>query len=148
LANITYIGSSTDIGQNVVANWTPRDTIAHWRDGTTNQILIGEKHFPRNEPIGQCGGGVDREDCSYLKAGANWAFSTQAARQFDKSEAVIHTPNIDLAGENHNVFTAPHTGVASFLIGDGSVHGISATTSIVILRRLADTRDGNVVSIP
>jgi hypothetical protein len=145
---ISFIGSDTNPNNNVIAHWEARDTIAHWRDGTSNQLLIGEKHFPRNSPMGTCTGESDQHDCSYLKGPNRWEYCTQAARQVDKPEAVIHTPGNDLAGENHNVFAAPHTGVCNFLIGDGSVRGVSATTSIILLRRLADVRDGTAVSLP
>ncbi len=138
----------TNIGGNIVENWSSRDTFASWQDGTSNQFLVGEKHFPVIRPIGVCGGSVTHEDCSYLKAPLRSAYSTQAARQFDKPEAVIHTPGIDLAGENHNVFAAPHAGVCNSLIGDGSVRGISVTTSIILLRRLSDRRDGTPVALP
>ena len=34
-------------------SWTPRDTIAWWADGSSNQLLIGEKYVP-NDVIGIC----------------------------------------------------------------------------------------------
>jgi hypothetical protein len=36
-----------------VGSWEPRDTMAWWSDGTSNQIVLGEKHIPSNF-VGQC----------------------------------------------------------------------------------------------
>ncbi|MDR1480672.1 MAG: DUF1559 domain-containing protein [Planctomycetaceae bacterium] len=41
-----------------------------------------------------------------------------------------------------------HTGIANFLLGDGSVHSVSATLNINILGYLSDISDGNPASLP
>ena len=53
-----------------------------------------------------------------------------------------------LADDGVSYFGSPHTGVCNFLVGDGSVHGISATASADLLRNLTSVRDGKAVSIP
>ena len=51
--------------------WSSRDDMAWWRDGSTNQIIMGEKHIPQGM-LGRCADGgttfdrKDRVDCSYL----------------------------------------------------------------------------------
>jgi hypothetical protein len=45
-------------------------------------------------------------------------------------------------------FGGSHAGIANFLLGDGSVRGISATTSRDLLHYLGNVNDGNAVSIP
>jgi prepilin-type processing-associated H-X9-DG protein len=47
-----------------------------------------------------------------------------------------------------SVFGANHTGVCNFLFGDGSVHGLSHTTSRNILVPLSVVDDGVSVSLP
>ena len=64
-----------------ISSWKPRDTFAWWQDGTSNQIIIGEKHIPitlvgRCDPFNNAGiGGLEERttagDCSYLNSG-NW----------------------------------------------------------------------------
>ena len=38
--------------------WTCRDTMSWWQDGTSNQIIVGEKHIPPTQ-LGFCGIHVD-----------------------------------------------------------------------------------------
>ncbi|MGL4594828.1 MAG: DUF1559 domain-containing protein, partial [Thermoguttaceae bacterium] len=54
-----------------VVTWSPKDAISWWSDGTSNQVVIGEKHIPPSE-IGKCTTqtetALNRSDCSYLSA--------------------------------------------------------------------------------
>ncbi|MDR2440316.1 MAG: DUF1559 domain-containing protein, partial [Planctomycetaceae bacterium] len=59
------------------SSWKPRDTMTLWQDGTSNQIIIGEKHIRPND-VGKCvrydtgGSAEDRDtagDCSILVTG-------------------------------------------------------------------------------
>ncbi|MDR2704921.1 MAG: DUF1559 domain-containing protein, partial [Planctomycetaceae bacterium] len=59
------------------SSWKPRDTMAWWQDGMSNQILIGEKHILPKD-VGKCvrfesgGNAEDRDttgDCSILVTG-------------------------------------------------------------------------------
>jgi prepilin-type N-terminal cleavage/methylation domain-containing protein len=59
------------------SSWKPRDTTAWWQDGTSNQIIIGEKHILPKD-VGKCvrydtgGNAEDRDtagDCSILVTG-------------------------------------------------------------------------------
>jgi hypothetical protein len=63
--------------------WIPRDSMAWFQDGTSNQILFGEKHIPETF-LGRCdtpaGEGRFTADCSVLVIG-NWA-SVASARTF------------------------------------------------------------------
>ena len=58
----------------VMKTWKPRDTFSWWSDGTSNQLVIGEKHVPSGQ-LGRCRQeGSDQSstngECSYLKWGA------------------------------------------------------------------------------
>jgi hypothetical protein len=67
------------ITSNRVVSWVPRDTFAWWQDGTSNQLIVSEKHIPEIS-FGKCScpdaaGGVDPVnrlfDCSYLSMASN-----------------------------------------------------------------------------
>jgi hypothetical protein len=62
-----------------VTQWQPRDTMTWWQDGSSNQLLLGDKHIP-NGQIGQCTGDASGStnnvrrrqfDCSYLSGKPN-----------------------------------------------------------------------------
>ncbi|MDO5554320.1 MAG: DUF1559 domain-containing protein [Planctomycetia bacterium] len=150
LAEITYSDPSSPSIWHIVS-WKSRDTMAWWQDGTSNQLLIGEKHLPNYATYGVCRDDGTAE-CSYLMGGHD-AYEgsnvTHMARTFDKSDAVIvpEHVSIETVSEPHMVFGAPHSGsVCNFLVGDGSVRGISTTTSIRILRQLSCVNDGHAVT--
>jgi hypothetical protein len=127
--------------------WGPRDTFAWWSDGTSNQILIGEKHFTKSHPVGKCTN-YSHGDCTYLTAYANGGGVVYVTRTFDHGTGMIYRNNEDVPSDGNVYFGSPHTGICNFLIGDGSVHGISATTSADLLRKLASVKDGNAASLP
>ena len=141
-------------GGGKLTTWTPRDTMAWWSDGTSNQLCIGEKHFPLSWPIGRCNNANDNNqshlaDCSYLTAQPNGGGVVFVSRTFDDGRFIAKgNEEIGLADGGVSYFGSPHTGVCNFLVGDGSVHGISSTASRDLLRNLSSTRDGNAVSIP
>jgi len=139
--------------------WQPRDTMSWWKDGTSNQVILGEKYIPR-DLLGQCqsGGTSDardrnrQSDCSAFATGA-WAtlsisrpgwgrFARDANEGIDSNQ--IYVGNI--------AWRSDHPGVCNFLFGDGSVHGLSVTIptgsnlSTSVLGRLAHVDDGNPVS--
>jgi len=149
-------------------SWMPRDTMSRWQDGTSNQILVGEKHVPLSM-LGKCDseGSTDlgqrrHGECAYFVTG-DWSGC-------GGSRAIIST---SWPGGNNYVDTFPicrptdwefekgwstalhnygfgsyHPDMCMFVFGDGSVRGISPTTPISILRALAVVDDGKVVSLP
>lgn len=152
-------------------SWKSRDSMAWWKDGTTNQLIIGEKYIPPAR-VGQCiqGGDVHMEvfpssgDCSYL----THAVATEAAsigrplrvgtnsdgtpkikhaKLFSPQDGVNFYGNRDIEAIN-STFGSSHPGVCNFLIGDGSVRGISTTTPGTLLAALATVSDGVSVSLP
>ncbi len=56
--------------------WTSRDTMSWWQDGSSNQLLMGEKYIPASR-VGQCLGGQTTQhkaiwDCTYANTGTNF----------------------------------------------------------------------------
>ena len=126
-------------------------------DGTSNQLIFGEKHIPTsylNMCIeGTTWAGAEYSDCSYMTAG----FTTVAyARSFYAGIGVYglaRSPHEDSNNPargpmHHYGFGSYHTSVCNFLMGDASVQAVSVTTPGLLLQNLSDVSDGASVSLP
>ena len=149
------------------ASWRPKDTFALWSDGTSNQLLIGEKHLP-SDRIGICDTGTRAGDCSYLRNGAHGssAYGRSFVHNFTSGDPAnpndgvatfllarpsdyVSRPGYEPVPMFHYGFGSAHTSVCNFLVGDGSVQSIGSTTPVFpILVALSMTSDGLAVSIP
>ncbi|MDR1958177.1 MAG: DUF1559 domain-containing protein [Planctomycetaceae bacterium] len=124
--------------------WTPRDPMGRWLNGTSNQLIFGEK----NIPLGVLGNDNNmwRHDqnivCATDVDGRDWAIGRGLAETYP-----IWNPNDDSV-EPQRFFSSWHPGVCLFLAGDGSVHNISVTTSGKLLGELARVDSSEAVSIP
>jgi len=166
-------GTVNDYGNYGLSNaidnlnsWGPRDSMSWWSDGTSNQFLAGERHIPP-KALGQCG--LENNmfyyaDCGYQTLG--WTRGLSSARSFCRyyeSDAAsdygysMNTPvplsqandnNDPSSGTYASGFGSSHTGVCQFVLGDGSVTGVSVTTAMPILFSYAVVNDGRSVSIP
>ena len=149
-------------------SWEPRDTFAWIEDGTSNQLLIGERHVPLDR-IGQCHGtksanvvdGIRQEnvDCSYLVGWERMGLAglrlmyTQGASIVNRPLARpedFSTTSTNPTGEalQHYAFGSWHPGVCLFLLGDGAVRSLPVTTDTTILVNASRVNDGNVISLP
>jgi len=147
--------------------WRTRDTISWWRDGTSNQLLIGDKHIPP-AILGQCRFGehwynfeARWNDCSYL-GGARyhgvvnyarplqmyWVEGTREPFLFNPPLARPNDFNDPLIYSGDYGFGSWHPGICNFVLGDGSVRAIPITVSLSVIARLADVSDGTPVSLP
>jgi hypothetical protein len=145
-------------------SWQPRDTMAFWQDGSTNQILFGEKHFPVHSgvpggisavdyPAGKGMNAIDGDN-TYLTAWSGGNGVVFTTRTFDDTGSGLRhiarnrgdTSTTQDKGVSY--FGSAHSGVCNFLIGDVSVRGVSVTTSATLLRDLSDVQDGKPVALP
>ncbi len=146
-------------------SWRPRDTMAWWSDGASNQIVIGEKHIPF-EYIDLCKGNAEvghrnyNGDCSFLTGGDPWApaftrivrSSTNLAQDGDMN--VGDLPGIRRPDEKirtsygDGAFGSYHPGLCQFLMGDGSVHQFIVVTPPRFIAMLGTVNDGNAVPLP
>jgi hypothetical protein len=155
IANIT---SGYDI-----KSWEPRDSMAWWQDGTSNQVIVGEKHVP----LGKAGGTEPANrsgESSYLCFGGGWSamggtrpiVCWRTAAGVDNvtplrrpQEFAEITSDIIFSDSNRALsFGSWHAGICNFLIGDGSVRSIAITTPTTSLGAIAIVNDGQPVSIP
>jgi type II secretory pathway pseudopilin PulG len=118
-------------------DWHSRTTLDKITDGTSNTLMVGEKHV---HPDGM---------------GLNRMFSTW---QYDNScyngdspfsSARVAGPGYPIASRPDELFTdnwvfgSWHTdGICQFVMCDGSVHGLSPTVDTAILGYLANRNDG------
>lgn len=142
-------------------SWVPRDGISWWKDGSTNQLLFGEKHIPSRN-VGICDSTEKGWDCSYLYADAkdnttcrNFHVGRPIAPswQAESCEPLVRNPSEysdeeEPRKKNLYAFGSAHPGICMFLIGDGSVRSIGTTTERNILVALATVNDGVTVSLP
>jgi hypothetical protein len=145
-------------------SWSPILTFDNVSDGLSNQLLIGEKHIPSSK-IGSCeadmmdvllGKKKHGWDCSYLTLGSMPVFANLTYVRYSNYPAkVTYIAKSSDEGANYNFYEVQvpsyggnHAGLANFLVGDGSVHSISATLNINILHYLSSINDGNPASIP
>lgn len=131
----------------------PRDTIAWWSDGSSNQLVVGEKHVPKSF-LNRCDSAwAHQGDCTVFQiSGRN---ANGAARAVHPDFRLVTNPNDYSDGSNDQSpitgygFGSYHSGVVNFLIGDGSVRSFSSTVSMKdIICPLADTSDGKSIAIP
>lgn len=148
--------------------WSPRDTFAWIQDGTTNQILFGEKHIV-TDLIGKCADASDSvlttarvADCSWLStlyawpaAGSGTSFrhrgrSSPISPPLSSSQVVNASGVIIKRAFNGGLnFGSHHPGICQFVLADGSVRGFPVTTDLEnVLLPLSNVSDGEVVSLP
>ncbi|MCI0459421.1 MAG: DUF1559 domain-containing protein [Gemmataceae bacterium] len=128
-----------------VLSWKSQTTIATIADGTSNTLLIGEKHI---RPTSFEGRGEDR---SVYDSGVGNAF-----RRFLGTNATVTPPVVrplvadplDQRGPLVNSrFGSKHPGVCQFVFGDGAVRAVRVNIDINVLTRLGLPSDGQPVSL-
>ncbi|MDR0337227.1 MAG: DUF1559 domain-containing protein, partial [Planctomycetaceae bacterium] len=145
-------------------SWIPRDTMAWWIDGTSNQIIAGEKHIP-DQYLNRCESSVANHQCdctplvarqSSFFAGGRSLGGTMARNPTDW-DYVTPSKMENPVGRH---WGGIHPGIGNFVLGDGSVRGISVTittghvytsstlsvTNSTVLGKLMNVCDGH--SIP
>jgi len=152
------VAKQTDGGswEASATTWQPRDTFSKMTDGTSNQLMIGEKHINLSL-LGRCdltalssGRHPNMGDCTWFVTGEYRSLGTARATYWLYPNLISRpSDDPDAAGTEWSpTFGSWHTGTCNFVLGDGSVHGLSVTTSGDILSALGDCNSGKSVSIP
>ena len=132
-----------------IASWTGRVGLQRWSDGTSNQLIFGEKGIALDK-LNACNMADGHHDCSFLGAGVSQNMQVGRSFYYDTKNIPIALPQRFTASfATYEAFGSWHTGICNFLLGDGSVRGISVTTPPdTILRPLSTVNDGIAVSLP
>ncbi len=136
--------------------WKVRDTMARWADGTSNQIIIGEKHIAQAN-LGVCEANSSARqrysDCSIFVTG-DWN-STASGRNFRTNNSNVIANDVDFRPSENALnstsiigFGSYHPGVCQFLFGDGTVDMLSCSLNPTILECLGWVDDGKVIELP
>ena len=127
---------------NSMTPWAPRGGFELWKDGTSNQFVLGEKHFSTVRPPGVL---IDEHGDAGYQGTWNW-YAHNISRTF-AGYGFARGPK-DNHWDTRTLFGSAHTSVVNFLFGDGSVQAISNTADPQILYRLTNPIDGESVTIP
>jgi type II secretory pathway pseudopilin PulG len=133
-----------------IVSFRSRTTFASILDGTSNTLLIGEKHV-RPERFG-----LANEDRAYY-SGQSYVTAQRSAgcTTVDRQTGMCTggfrpiAPFPTYSGTAWNiVFGSAHPGVCQFVMCDGSARAIAVTIDPTNLRRLANRDDGEVITYP
>jgi len=140
-------GNSTP--QTILEQWQVRVRLAEITDGTSNTIIVGEKHIRITQLHGR------GEDRSVFNGDQETGpVSREAGHTRDGTGAIIAGSERPLAKNARdafqagNVFGSYHPNACQFALVDGSVRPIATTIDNETLARLANRADGNVATLP
>ncbi|GAB5441012.1 MAG: DUF1559 domain-containing protein [Fuerstiella sp.] len=114
-------------------DWLDRVRMADVLDGTSNTILIGEPHVPRDQNL----------TSPYNGPAYYGRYLTNIARIGGPGVPIAQNPDDPRAG-NYS-FGSRHVGIVQFALTDGSVRAVSTSISTRLLGRLTNRSDGGVV---
>jgi hypothetical protein len=129
------IADSTIATNRMVTTWRSRTTLQSLTDGTSNTILVGEKHVPITM---QGKGGDDGDGCIY-----NGDHHRNFGRVGGPAFPLAQSPT-DLH-EWQRSFGSYHPGLCQFVFGDGSVHALPVSINPTTLRLLIVRNDGRPI---
>jgi prepilin-type processing-associated H-X9-DG protein len=136
--------------RRTVGDYSPRDTFAWLADGTSNQILMGERFIPADR-VNYCtgGGGTEAYDCGVLSFRSSNVpnFSLIAFVSYNKPP-IAQSPNIASPNWWSHGFGSWHPGSCNMLLADGSVRSFPVTLPTRLGLRWVCVNDGNAVEIP
>jgi prepilin-type N-terminal cleavage/methylation domain-containing protein/prepilin-type processing-associated H-X9-DG protein len=136
-------GPFNNSGSNAfVLKWRSQTSLATLRgDGTSNTMLVGEKHIRPNSFQGR------NEDRSVFDSGNANNYRRFIGRNAANAYPLVADPNDQNSPLANQRFGSAHTGSCQFVFGDGHVRAIRVSTDIDVLTRLGLPNDGQPVSL-
>ncbi len=141
--------------------WRVRDSMNRWADGSSNQLLIGEKFIPEWAVVTNNVGTQNQRywDGGYYYADLSRFHSIGRLIHSNSSTWSLMLPQSpkDPSFNEGGTYTTPgergcfggmHPGICHFLFGDGSVHAADLSLAPNIIYALADVDDGAIVPFP
>jgi hypothetical protein len=123
--------------------WQPRDDMSWWADGTSNQLVTGEKYMAPDELYSLI------TDGTWLFMRDNLGAGTFRIVHFYSPLARSGIKEYSTQPNNaFRRFGSWHPGVCQFAIGDGSVRAFPCTTPVNVLFPLHVVNDGNAIALP
>ncbi|MCL2743454.1 MAG: DUF1559 domain-containing protein, partial [Planctomycetaceae bacterium] len=173
VAGQTIGGASDDVGVPKIASWKPSADMSRWKDGSSNQLIFGEKFIPQ-WALTTSSGEKEREarrwDGGMFDVHVNRPFNTARLLHGETTKYPIIPmgpndpyfvegcpPNQGFTGATaerpqtwgRGGFGSHHAGIVNFLLGDGSVRNLSVSIDqLNILFPLGHVSDGKSVSLP
>jgi prepilin-type N-terminal cleavage/methylation domain-containing protein len=126
-----------------LTSWRSRTTIASITDGTSNTLMVGEKHVR----LGFFGLVLQAANSTTQIADGSIYNGDRAptiGRQCGLTRELVRDPAAG-SGAPVNSFGSYHTGVCQFVFGDGSVKALSVGLAGNVLGALAGRADGLVI---
>ncbi len=110
-------------------SFTPRDTFASWSDGTSNVLVLGEKHIPQNRLGVSKNGNVATvrdfiADCTYV-VGARWGLPGCARNILSQSPNLASASDTEYEADTIQPVNGPTGGSDSCTIGGTNSTGNS-----------------------
>jgi prepilin-type N-terminal cleavage/methylation domain-containing protein len=143
------VDCSLAVGGPREQSWKVRSGFRDVTDGLSNTALIGEKHVPQGA-LGICCRGrasnVAQDDGSWAYDDANWkeyGVARLLELRFGNGASDNNTASDTVSG-----FGSWHPGICQFLLGDGSVRGVSLNVTPALKHYLGHAADGQVISLP
>jgi prepilin-type N-terminal cleavage/methylation domain-containing protein len=143
----SFVLGTDSSSRTIVTSWKGNVTIQTVQDGSSNTLMIGEKHVRPKSLRGK------NEDRSIFNGNIN-NFRRMAGYQTNAFPVVVANvtnirplrPPTDQNGALANQsFGGPHSGVCLFVFGDGSVHNVRTSVDLFVLTYLAARQDGQVI---
>jgi hypothetical protein len=141
-----------------ITDWTYSKEFRWWKDGTSNQLCLGEKHIP-SKYRDDTGSPQVCWDGTYARTYENTAGGMMARIVNEKIELFASSPSAEPVSnqptsggtpsrEGREQLGSSHPGIVNFLVGDGSVHTFSTTMLPRLATHLTIVNDGEPVSLP
>ncbi len=131
-------------GKAYLAKWKAQVKIGGLTDGTSNTAIFGEKHIRPNSLRGK---NEDRSAFSGVRNTHRRMMGTGTTNAGALQDRPLYPANAQSPALANSSFGSAHTGLCQFVLADGSVHALSNTTDLVVLSRLANRSDGEVLSL-